>query len=65
MRSTKAIVALCWKADLSMRLATRVQMHLANIPPSDVLRETASDKYPLSNDEMRWQLEFISGLATA
>ena len=65
MRSAKAIVALCWKADLSMRLATRVQMHLANIPPNDVLRATASDKYPLSNDEMRWQLEFISGLATA
>jgi uncharacterized protein (DUF2336 family) len=65
MRSAKAIVALCWKADLSMRLATRTQMHLANIPPSDVLRATASDDYPLSKDEMRWQLEFISGLATA
>ncbi len=65
MRSAKAIVALCWKANLSMRLATRVQMHLANIPPSDVLRATGSDDYPLSNDEMRWQLEFISGLATA
>ena len=65
MRSAKAIVALCWKADLSMRLATRVQMHLANIPPSDVMRATASDDYPLSTDEMRWQLEFISGLATA
>ena len=64
MRSTKAIVALCWKADLSMRLATRVQMHLANISPSDVMRATASDDYPMSKDEMRWQLEFISGLTT-
>ncbi|MCZ6590052.1 MAG: DUF2336 domain-containing protein [Alphaproteobacteria bacterium] len=65
MRSAKAIVALCWKADLSMRLATRVQMHLAHIPPSDVLRATASEDFPLSSDEMRWQLEFISGLTTA
>ena len=64
MRSAKAIVALCWKAELSMRLATRVQMQLANIPPSDVLRATASDDFPLSKDEMRWQLEFISGLTT-
>lgn len=64
MRSSKGIIALCWKAELSMRLATRVQMHLANIPPRDVLRATASDEYPLSQDEMRWQLEFISGLAT-
>jgi uncharacterized protein (DUF2336 family) len=64
MRSGKAIVALCWKADLSMRLATRIQMHLAHIPPSDVLRATASDEFPLSHDEMRWQLEFMSGLTT-
>jgi uncharacterized protein (DUF2336 family) len=64
MRSGKAIVALCWKADLSMRLAIRVQMHLAHIPPSDVLRATASDEFPLSHDEMRWQLEFMSGLTT-
>lgn len=65
MRNIKAIVALCWQAGLSMRLATRIQMNLANIPPSDVLRATASDEYPLSQDEMTWQLEFISGLAGA
>jgi len=65
MRSSKAIVALCWKAEMSMRLATRIQMQLANIPPRDVLRATASDEFPLSQDEMQWQLEFISGLATA
>lgn len=65
MRSAKAIVALCWKAEMSMRLATRIQMQLAKIPPRDVLRATASDQFPLSADEMQWQLEFISGLATA
>ena len=65
MRSSKAIVAFCWKSGLSMRLATRVQMHLAHIPPSDVLRATSSDDFPLSHDEMRWQLEFISGLTSA
>ncbi len=65
MRSAKAIIALCWKAEMSMRLATRVQMQLAKIPPRDVLRATATDKFPLSADEMKWQLEFISGLASA
>lgn len=64
MRSSKAIVALCWKAEMSMRLATRIQMQLAKIPPRDVLRATASDEFPLSVDEMQWQLEFISGLAS-
>ena len=65
MRSGKAIVALCWKSGLSIRLATRVQMHLAHIPPSDVLRANESEDFPLSHDEMRWQLEFISCLTTA
>ncbi len=65
MGSSKAIVALCWKADMSMRLATRIQMQLAKIPPRDVLRATASNEFPLSPDEMRWQLEFISGLSSA
>jgi len=65
MRSAKAIVALCWRADLSMRLATRIQMNLANIPPRDVLRATKSGDFPLSRDEMRWQLEFIAGLASS
>jgi uncharacterized protein (DUF2336 family) len=62
MRSAKAIIALCWKAEMSMRLATRVQMQLTKIPPRDVLRATATDKFPLSADEMRWQLEFRSGV---
>ena len=65
MRSGKAIVALCWKSGLSIRLATRVQMHLAHIPPSDILRANESEDFPLSHDEMRWQLEFISCLTTA
>ncbi len=65
MRSGKAIVALCWKAELSMRLATRVQMNMAHIPPSDVLRATASGDFPMSKDEMRWQLEFMSGMTKA
>ena len=51
MRSGKAIVALCWKSGLSIRLATRVQMHLAHIPPSDVLRANESEDFPLSHDE--------------
>lgn len=61
LQNAKVIVALSWKAGFSMRLATRLQMHLAKIPPSGVLRATASDGYPISPEEMTWQLEFISG----
>ncbi|MBO6784361.1 MAG: DUF2336 domain-containing protein [Alphaproteobacteria bacterium] len=62
LQNAKAIVALAWKAGLSMRLATRLQMNLAKIPPSGILRATASDGYPISPEEMTWQLEFIAGM---
>jgi hypothetical protein len=62
LQNAKAVVALAWKAGLSMRLATRLQMNLAKIPPSGVLRATASDGYPISPEEMNWQLEFIAGM---
>lgn len=64
LQNAKALVALAWKAGLTMRLATRLQMNLAKIPPSGVLRATASDGYPISPEEMTWQLEFIAGMAT-
>lgn len=63
LQNAKAVVALAWKAGLSMRLATRLQMHMAKIPPSGVLRATASDGYPITSEEMTWQLEFIAGMA--
>jgi len=63
LQNAKALVALAWKAGLSMRLATRLQMNLAKIPPSGVMRATASDGYPISPEEMTWQLEFIAGMA--
>ncbi len=62
LQNAKALVALAWKAGLSMRLAMRLQMNLAKIPPSGVLRATASDGYPISPEEMTWQLEFIAGM---
>ena len=62
LQNAKALVALAWKAGLSMRLATRLQMNLAKIPPSGVLRATASDGYPISPEEMTWQLDFVAGM---
>lgn len=63
LQNAKALVALAWKSGLTMRLATRLQMNLAKIPPSGVLRATASDGYPISPEEMTWQLEFVAGMA--
>ncbi len=59
MRSSKGIVAICWKADLSMDLAIRLQITVGNIAPGAVLKSVNSPDYPLSEGEMRWQLKFF------
>lgn len=63
LQNAKAIVALAWKAGFSMRLAVRLQMQIASIPPSGVLRPTGADDFPLSDEEMNWQLEFVAGMS--
>jgi hypothetical protein len=63
LQNAKAIVALAWKAGFSMRLAARLQMQIASIPPSGVLRASGTDSYPLSAEEMNWQLEFVAGMS--
>ncbi|MDE1149338.1 MAG: DUF2336 domain-containing protein [Azospirillaceae bacterium] len=58
-QSPRGVTALCWKATLSMRTARQVQMRLAQIPPSNVLNAREGTKYPMTDDEMKWQLEFF------
>lgn len=59
MRSSKGIVSLCWKAGLSMTLATRLQTTICSIPPNSALKQVGCSGYPLTEDEMRWVLEFF------
>lgn len=59
MRSTKGIVSICWKASMSMELAVRLQFTIGNIAPGAILNSDNSPDYPLSVEEMRWQLEFF------
>jgi uncharacterized protein (DUF2336 family) len=58
-RAARPVTALVWKAGLSMRLARQVQLRLAQIPPSSALNARDGVDYPLSVEEMRWQLEFF------
>ena len=57
----KGIVALVWRAGFSMDLAIRLQLQLAGIPPTNTLRARPDGDYPLSVEEMEWQLEFVLG----
>ena len=58
LRSAKALVSLVWRAGFSMRTAGPVQSLLGQVPPGSML--TGSEfNYPLSPDEMNWQLDFL------
>jgi len=57
--SPRAVTALVWRAGLSMRFAKQVQLRLAQIPPKSALNARDGVHFPMSEDEMRWQLEFF------
>jgi uncharacterized protein (DUF2336 family) len=60
--SAKGVTALAWKAGCAMRLATQLQLRMGGIPPTQALNPKAGTDYPLSENEMVWQLEFFEGL---
>lgn len=58
-QSARGVTALCWRAKLSMRLCRQIQLRIANIPPTSVLNARDGTHYPMSDSEMKWQLEFF------
>ena len=61
-RSAKGVAALCWKAGLSMRFATKLQLRFARIAPSAVLNPRNDGSYPLAPEDMEWQIEFFGSM---
>ena len=61
MGSAKGMVAVAWKASLSMRTAAQLQLRLARVPPGSVLQAKSGGAFPLTDDEMLWQLDFLAG----
>ncbi|MBP2231425.1 uncharacterized protein (DUF2336 family) [Azospirillum agricola] len=57
--AARAVTALVWRAGLTMRFARQVQLRLAQIPPKTALNARDGTQYPMTDDEMRWQLEFF------
>jgi uncharacterized protein (DUF2336 family) len=50
--SPKAVTALAWKANLSMRTAIQLQSRSARIPPKKMLNARLGTDYPLTPEEM-------------
>jgi uncharacterized protein (DUF2336 family) len=61
MASAKGMVAVAWKASLSMKTAALLQIRFARIPPGNVLQARSGGEFPLTEDEMLWQLDFLAG----
>ncbi len=59
LRSAKALVALVWRAGFAMTAAGPVQALLGRLAPSAMLAPIDGGDFPLTPDEMRWQLDFL------
>ena len=62
-RSSKGVTSLSWKAGLSPGLALQLQTRLGGIPPQEALRPRGGTLYPLTAEEMTWQLELFETMA--
>jgi uncharacterized protein (DUF2336 family) len=58
MKTPKPIIAVCWKAGFSMRLALAVQRDVARLDSQDMIYARGGTNYPLTEQEMTWQLNF-------
>jgi uncharacterized protein (DUF2336 family) len=59
LRSAKGVVSLAWQAGLTVQTAVVLQVALAHLTPDLVLQPGREGIFPLSEDEMRWQLAFL------
>jgi len=58
-RSAKAVVALVWRAHLSMRVAFKIQSFVMKLVPDQSLAARGGKSFPLSEEEMLWQLNYF------
>ncbi len=63
MRSAKGIIAVAWKAKFEPWLVEQLQLRLCKIPSQDVLTPPFGQDYPLSEEEMTWQINFLEDLS--
>jgi uncharacterized protein (DUF2336 family) len=59
-RNGKVVFSLCWKADLSMRLAFDIQTKIAKVSRKGIVNARNGIEFPFTDEEMDWQLSFYS-----
>lgn len=58
-QSTKGMMAVAWKAGLQPALGVDLQIKLARIPPGSALKAKPDGGFPMTDDEMHWQIELF------
>jgi uncharacterized protein (DUF2336 family) len=65
LRSAKAVISLMWQGGFSARHGRAVQVLLCQIPPAAALVGAGAARFPLREEEMRWQLAFLANTEAA
>ena len=58
-RGAKPLVALVWRAHLSMRTAFKIQTGVMKLTGRELLPARGGINFPLSKEEMRWHLSYF------
>ena len=59
LRSARTIVAIAWKCGLTMKVAVALQERAARLSPTNIIRQSAGTEFPLSEQDMDWQLDLL------
>jgi uncharacterized protein (DUF2336 family) len=57
--AAKAVTALVWRAGLSMRVAFKIQTFVMHLQAGELLPARGGVGFPMSEDEMRWHLNYF------
>jgi hypothetical protein len=61
LASAKGIVAVAWRAGFSVGFAEQLQLRLARIAPGELMRSKDGGAFPMTDEELDWQIEFFAG----
>ena len=57
--SARPVTALVWRADLSMRVAFKIQRFVLKLKANEMLPARAGIHFPMTDEEMRWHLDYF------
>ena len=61
-KSAKGIMSLAWRASMPIKMAVQIQQRMGRIAPSEVIKPNEDNDYPMSEDELNFQIEFFTDL---